>query len=47
VIEDPAVQEGVDRVLDRPAPEAVAALEALFPRPLDLLVQGIHELEQR
>ena len=46
VLEDAAVEEGVDRVLDATAPEAVAAREVLLPAPLDLVVAGVDEVEQ-
>lgn len=44
---DSAVEEGVDSLLDGGAPEAIAALEALFPLPLDLVVVALDELIER
>jgi hypothetical protein len=38
VVVDAAVEEAEDGILDGAAPEAVASLEALLPRALDLVV---------
>ena len=46
-LEDAAVEEGEDRLLDATPPEAVAALEVLFPAPFDLLVKAVDEPEQQ
>jgi hypothetical protein len=43
VVVDAAVEEGEDGILDGAAPEAVASLEALLPRALDLVVALVDE----
>lgn len=46
VVEDAAVEEGVGGGLRRPSPEPVLALEVLFPRALDLLVELLDQVVQ-
>jgi hypothetical protein len=43
---DPTVEKGEDGLLDGAAPEAVAALEALLPLALDLVVAALDELKE-
>ncbi len=46
-LQNTAVEEGVDGLVDDATPEAVASFEALLPQPLDSLVAGLDETIQR